>query len=233
MRLSSPWGSAPRGPLRAVLAAVLTFDLIDLVRRLHERAAGPESAPDAPRLMLALGGAWLAPSLLAAVGAGAALRFARRPRALGAGALALVAHGALVESLAAVRGARWHNYYTVAAALSGWLAVLAFHRLGEGRECEGAVAAVADEVRDLVRGASLVEREHVARPGLPRGLGVHREGREGVRVADRERHREVREQHARDDAHADPVGEGVARALRGFGALGCHDVECRERARSA
>ena len=86
MRLSSPWGSAPRGPLRAVLAAVLTFDLVDLVRRLHERAASPESAPDAPRLMLALGGAWLAPSLLAAVGAGAALRFARRPCALGAGA---------------------------------------------------------------------------------------------------------------------------------------------------
>lgn len=96
------------------------------------------------RLVLALGGAWLAPSLLAAVGAGAALRFARRPRALGAGALALVAHGALVESLAAVRGARWHNYYTVAAALSGWLAVLAFHRLGEGRECEGAVERLAE-----------------------------------------------------------------------------------------
>jgi hypothetical protein len=157
--LSSPWGSSPRGPLRVVLAAVLTFDIVDLVKRLHERAAGPESAPHAPRLVLALGGTWLVPSLLAAVGGAAALRFARRPRALGAGAVALFAHGALVESLAAVRGARWHNYYSVAAALSGWLAVLAFQRLGESRDSD------SDSDSD-------VEVERLAEHGAAAGLAA-------------------------------------------------------------
>lgn len=144
MRLTSPWGDAPRGPLRAVLAGVLTFDLASLVGWLYVRPAGPESDPGAARFVLALGGTWLVPALVATAGAAAALRFARRTRALGAGVVALAAHGALVESLAAVRGAHWHNYYSVAAALTGWLVVLALHPAGEAGGPDDEVERLAE-----------------------------------------------------------------------------------------
>lgn len=131
--MRSPWDDGPRWPLRALLGGLAAIDAAALVVAILGASAGPRSHPDAPALLLGLGGsaAVIVPAAAAIAGACA---FTRGPARLGAAALTLTALATLVEAHAALVGGPHRVFFATGAGLFGWsLGLVMARAAGERR----------------------------------------------------------------------------------------------------
>lgn len=145
---SSPWDGGNRRVLGLVLAAVVGWDLLSLVDELVIDPGHALPHPGAPRWLSTLAGSPVAVLALAVLGAIAAVAYARDRRPLGAGALALVCSGVLVEAAAAHGAGPYRARFFVGAMLLGALLGRVWSRIvGDGDEARaaeaGAVAMLA------------------------------------------------------------------------------------------
>jgi len=126
--MESLYDGYSRALLRAGLAAVAAVALFTAAREVYGLHPSALSHPDAPRLLCALAGSALGVGVLVLVGVGALARFVRRPAALAAGVVALIVIGVLVETISAVSRGPKREFFSLGAALFGWLGGLVYAR---------------------------------------------------------------------------------------------------------
>ncbi|MGZ5969359.1 MAG: hypothetical protein ACXWP4_16915, partial [Polyangiales bacterium] len=145
MTVTGPWDGASRAPLRVVLALLVCFDAMLTAWFVATSPASSLSHPHAPQALLALGGHGPAALAVAAIAVVAAVQFARRPGAIAAALVALVAVGVLVEAHAALIDGPMRFLFFTGAVLLGWTAGLCFARW-EGLDLRTAEGAHRTEV---------------------------------------------------------------------------------------
>jgi hypothetical protein len=149
--MGSPWDGFSRWPLRVGLALIAAFGLLGAALDVHDLSPSAISHPAAPRLLLALGRSTIVLGVLVALGLYAAFEFARRRASLLAGLGMTAILGILSEAIGALARSPQRGYFSLGAALYGWLGGLAYARLLRKAPCDadeelaeaGAAAGIA------------------------------------------------------------------------------------------
>lgn len=126
--IASPYDGYSRVILRAGLALVAVVALLTAAREVYGLHPNALSHPQAPSLLCALAGSAAGVGAVTLVALVALALFVRRPAQLAAGVVALVAIGLLVETISAISRGPKREFFSLGAALFGWLAGLAYAR---------------------------------------------------------------------------------------------------------